>query len=181
MFITTPHHKLILSVLEKTGILSFGNMETLLAAEGAEVGAGYVERLAAQLAHMQKAYPATEGLITAPRLVSAPPGADMLAAVDIMLDVSGGRPLALRPGAPPCKLCFLVETEYGIGGYAVISVEARRETALNFILEGMDEKRVIILLLENENQKERLKIGLPHFFAVREKGKIRYFEGVPAK
>jgi hypothetical protein len=182
VFLLTPHHRLILGILEKTGVMSLAHIEALLAATGADIKPDYVKRLVSQLAHMQKIYPATDGIVAASHPINAPPDADMLAAVDIMLDVSGGRPLALKRGTPPYKLCFLAEAECGIGSYAVIAAETGREIELNFALEGMrDEKRVIVLILENERQSKKLTIKSPHFFAIRENEKIRYFEVTPAK
>jgi hypothetical protein len=177
MFVTTPHQKLVLGVLEKTGVLSLANVGALLAAAGAETPADYAERIASQLAHMQKARPAGKNIIVLPHLADAPPDADMLAAVGVMLDVSAGKLLAVKAGAAPRKLCFLVESEKGIGSYAVVIAKPGKEAELNFIFEGArDEKRVLILLIESEGQKEKLKLPPPHFFALPADGKTRYFE-----
>jgi hypothetical protein len=178
MFLLTPHCGLILRVLEKTGLLSRAQAERLLSAAGAKGGAAYAERILSRLAHMQKLRPAGDEIVCLPRLAGAPPDTDMLFAIDVMLDVSGGKPLALKPGAPPVKLCFLVETEKGVGAYAVCVVHPGREAEVNFAFDGVrDEKRVLILLLENEEQKTKLQIPGAHFFALRGNEKIRYFAG----
>jgi hypothetical protein len=105
----------------------------------------------------------------------------MLAATDVMLDVSDAKPLALAPGTPPCKLRFLAETERGIAGYAVIAAPPGRESEVNFALgETQNEKRAFILLIGNVAQREKFNIPAPHFFAMRENGKTRYFEGIRA-
>jgi hypothetical protein len=94
-----------------------------------------------------------------------------------MLDISDGKISAVKRGEPPCKLCFLVETAGGVGSYAVVPVPCGRETEVIFALEGTrDEKRMLVLLLESAGQREKINIGHSHFFALREEGKIRYFE-----
>jgi hypothetical protein len=94
-----------------------------------------------------------------------------------MLDISGGKISAVKRGEPPCKLCFLVETENGVGSYAVVPVSCGRETEVSFAIDGMrNEKRMLVLLLENAGQREKFSIEQPHFFALREMNEIRYFE-----
>jgi hypothetical protein len=94
-----------------------------------------------------------------------------------MLDISGGKISAVKRGEPPCKLCFLVETENGVGSYAVIPVPRGHETEVRFALGGTrTEKRMLVLLLENACQRENFNIEHPHFFALREESKTRYFE-----
>jgi hypothetical protein len=177
MFLLTPHCRLVLGVLEKTGLLSRAQAERLLSAAGAKGGEAYAERILSRLAHMQKLLPAGDGIVRLPRLTDTPPDADMLFAIDVMLDVSGGKPLALKPGAPPQKLCFLVEAEKGVGSYAICVVHPGREAEANFAFGEQSEKRVLILLLENEAQKAKLKIPGACFFALPGNGKIRYFAG----
>ena len=178
MFLLTPHHRLMLGVLEATEYLTLSQAERLLSAAGAKGGEAYAERVLSQLAHMQKLRPDGGGVFALPSFADAPQGADALAATDVMLDVSGGKPLAVKKGTPPHKLRFLVETENGIGAYAVSVVRRGREAEANFAFgETRGEKRVLILLLENETQKEKLKIPRAHFFALPENGKIRYFQG----
>jgi hypothetical protein len=177
MFLLTPHCGLILGVLEKTGCLSRVQAERLLSAAGAKGGEAYAERVLSRLAHMQKLRPAGDDIVRLPHLTDAPPDTDMLFAIDVMLDVSGGKPLALKLEAPPYKLCFLVETEKGVGSYAISVVPRGREAEVNFAFCGQSEKRVRILLLENEAQRKKLGIPGAHFFALRENERIRYFAG----
>lgn len=173
MFLTTRDQERVLSVLEKTGCLRIDQAARLLN----DIGGKYAERVLRQLRYMQKIYRKTDTAVTLPHRAERPLDTDMLAAVDIMLDIAGGNLLAVSSGKPPFKLCFLTETGEGVGSYAVLIVPKGAEAQINFHMdEAVSQPRTLILMLEDIAQRERLTIPLPHFFAVFDGG-YRYFEG----
>ena len=172
MTLLTQAQEKILSLMEQTGCLRIDQAARILGDDSGD----YARRVLSQLRHMQRVYMPGETTAVLFHLSRQPPDADMLRAVDVLLDISGGNPLAVSAGAPPLKLRFLVEAEGGrIGSYAVVVVPPGREEVLSFQLENT-ERRTLILLLEDLSQRDKLVIRQPHYFAVFDE-RLHYYEG----
>jgi len=107
----------------------------------------YVDLCMDQLRHIRK-IALTDKLLTLPQLYNTAPDEDMLAAVDIMLDLTDKKVLAVTASAPPYKLCFLAEQKNGIGNYAIAVVHPGSEPIMTASLQNSAyENRTVIFLL----------------------------------
>jgi len=177
MFMTTPDQEYILSILNTTKAMRKLQAALLLKKLDSGKTEQYVDHCLGQLRHIRKIALIKE-LLTLPHLYNAVPDEDMLAAVDIMLDLTDKKVLAVTASAPPYKLCFLSEQKNGIGNYAIAVVHPGLEPIITAsLLNSAHENRTVIFLLSELSQAERIKTTMPHFFAVPDSGKLRYLSG----
>jgi hypothetical protein len=177
LFLITPEQDLVYGVLEKTGCLT---AEQALRILRASYDASNLDRALGvfnQLRHMQRLYLKPDNMAILPHLAQKPADADMLAAADVMLDLSNGKPLEISAKKPPFKLCFLAEHGEKIGSYGVVIVQPGEEDAANRALEETDTRRTVIFLLSESAQRPLLKTAQQHYFAIPDGDKYRYFKG----
>ena len=175
-FITTPDQEYLMSILGAVKAMRKTQAYRLLGKLDAGKTAQYVDRCLEQLRHMQKISLAGDMLMLL-REYDAPPDKDMLAAIDIMLDLTDIRVRSISASTPPYKLCFLAEQKKGLGNYAVIAVPIGTERMVTAGLDssGQDSRTItIIFLLSDLSQAGSVKTALPHFFALPDGGKYRY-------
>ena len=178
MFVTTPEQGYILSILQETKFMRKDQVFKLLNSVDSRITAGYTDRCLGQMRHIRKITWRTDDVICLPDLYKEPKDDEMLAAIDIMLDLTDFKILVVSAGPAPYKLCFLTEQSASLGSYAVIIVAPGSEEMITASLHGADpESRTIIFLLPEILQKNNIETALPHFFAVYDGGKYRYFKG----
>jgi len=178
VFVITPDQEYILDILRKTRVMRTDQAAKLLSVIDAGKSEQYTARLLNQLQHMQKIAWKTDSLFTTPLLYKAPVDDEMLSAVDIMADLTDYRVASLSSYSKPYKLCFYTEQGDSIGSYAVIFVSPGDEMKITAALHDADkDDRTIIFLSSEPIQREIIKTSLPHFFAIRDNGKYRYYEG----
>ncbi|MDR0861799.1 MAG: DUF5697 family protein [Oscillospiraceae bacterium] len=176
MYIVTTEQERLFAVIDKTGYLTTAQAERILPCTYPDKHSAFTERVLRQLQFQQKIRFMTDSVVKLPHLLEREPDFEMLAAIDIMLDIADGAPLELSAKKPPFKLCFLVERGDKVGSYGVVLAPPGDETQINFQLHGAEHLTVIFVLTEPE-QRERYKTALSHYFAVRDGGKYRYFKG----
>jgi hypothetical protein len=177
VFVTTPDQDRVYRVLEQTGWMTVLQARRVLRVSSSTVPEEYARRVLKQLRYLQKARPVTDDIFVLPRLAGKPVDTDMLAAADVMLDLTGDSLLALSSKKPPFKLCFLSGHGDTVTSYGIVSVREGEERQVNFLLEGMpDEKRTVIFLIHYPEQQALFRTILPHYFAVFDGGKRRYFK-----
>jgi len=138
----------------------------------------YARRILKQLRYLQRARPVTEDIYMLPRLDNKPLDNDMLTVVDVMLDLTGDSLLGVSSKKPPFKLTFLSGHGDTVTSYGIISAREGEEHQVNFLLEGMPaEKRIVIFVLKCPELQALFRTTLPHYFALFEGGKRRYFKG----
>jgi len=138
----------------------------------------YTIGLLNQLRHIQKITWITDTVFTLPFLYNKPIDECMLSAMDIMLDLTESRITALTTNNPPYKLCFFTGQENHLNSYAVIVVAPGSETTVTASLCNANAKDfTVIFILSDFAQKDNIKTPLPHFFAILDNGRYRYFEG----
>lgn len=178
MFTVTQEQEYILSILHKTKVMRKEQAVKLLRIADFKRNAEYTTRCLEQLRHIRKIKWVSSDVFTLPILYMEPIDEEMLSAVDIMLDLTDSKILALSASKPPYKLCFVNGSEDSFGSYAVIVVPHGSETMITASLYGAESNnRTVIFLLSDSSQKERIKTALPHFFAIHDSGKYRYFKG----
>ncbi|MDR1065716.1 MAG: DUF5697 family protein, partial [Oscillospiraceae bacterium] len=143
---------------------------------------GHPARVLNQLRHLGKVRLAGDrldgdGIAVLPRLADKSVDSDMLAAVDVMLDISNGAPAAIASDRPPYKLCFLAERGDRLSSYGVVAAAPCEELRVNFLLDSDKTERTVIFITRDAAQTERFTTALPHYFAVRDGGRFRYFRG----
>jgi hypothetical protein len=175
MYLTTPEQERLYTIIDKTGCMTTAQAERILPQKNPDAPESFSARVLRQLQYQQKVRFVSESVLTLPHLVERAPDRDMLAAVDIMLDITNGAPMDMSVKTPPFKLCFLAEQNGQIGSYGIIIAVPGNERRLNFQLEGT-ERRTVIFLLTSPKQSEKIQTTLPHYFAVADCGKYRYFK-----
>jgi hypothetical protein len=177
-FMTTPDQDYILTILKETKSMRKSQALALLNKLDIENDALYLARLLEQLRHMRKITWLTGGLFTLKPLWSVPADAEMLSAIDIMLDLTDIRVQTVTARTAPYKLCFLSEQKDGIGNYAVCVLHPGTEAAISAMLHSSGYKeRTVVFLLSALSQAEKIKTPLPHFFAIFDGGRYKYFSG----
>lgn len=180
MFTTTPEQDYLLSILQKTKVMRKDQAAKLLSGFDTKRDAGYTSRCLAQLQHIRKikwSRQRPDDVFTLPLLYQESIDEDMLSAIDIMADLSDSKIIALST-TQPYKLYFYIAQENSFWSYAVITVQPGSEALVSTSLIGVEtENRTLIFLLSNLEQKDNIRTSLPHFFAVNDGGKYRYFYG----
>ena len=177
MFTVTPDQEYILAILRKTRFMRTDQACRLLRCLNKHKTEEYVIRSLHQLRHMQKIIWKTEEIFAMPSLYEKPADEKMLAALDIMTDLTEYKVTVQSANNSPYKLCFFTEQQDSFGCYAVVIVTPGSEARISAVLYGTDTVRTIIFLLSDLSQKEGIKTNLPHFFAIEDNGKYRYFKG----
>lgn len=179
MFITSREQEHILSVLQKTKFMRKDQAVRLLSTGGFTRTAEYTMRCLEQLRHIRKIKWITADIFTLPIMYMEPVDDEMLLAIDVMLDLVGAGITALTAPPPPFKLCFFAGRDNNLGSYAVSIVRPGHEAEVTALLCGAEKLcHAVIFILSDLSQKDGIKTTLPHFFAVKDGGKYRYFRGV---
>ena len=177
VFLITKDQAYIIMVIEATGFLRVSQVSRLLEKTGGVKSSAYIPGVIRQLRYMQKVYLLPEDLISLPYLSGRPADEDMLAAVDIMLDLTKSKVLAVSTGKPPYKLCFLTDAGADIDSFGVIAAPPGEERKVNFLLEGDSLcQRTVVFLLRDLEQKALFKTSMPHYFAIFDEGTLRYYK-----
>lgn len=122
-----------------------------------------------------------DGLIIPAQLRKEPVDPIMLDAVDVMLDLTGKDLEDLSGRRPPFQLSFLTTLKDGsISAFSILHVPVGHEHELLLRLPAPDElhrRHTVIFLLAELSQREQLAAAQPHYFALRDGGRLRYFKG----
>jgi hypothetical protein len=174
----TLDQRRLLEVITCTGYLTERQAGVLLG----ERSEDHPARVLNQLRHLGKIRLANDrladdGLAVLPRLADKRVDSDMLAAADVMLDISNGAPAAIASDRPPYKLCFLAERGDRLASYGVVMAVPGEEPRVNFLLDADKTERTVVFITRDAEQTERFTTALPHYFAVRDGGRFRYFKG----
>jgi len=175
MFTTTPDQKYLLSVLDATKTMRRDQAARLLAKLRGEHDEAYAARCLWQLRHIRKIAWKTGGVFSTPMLSNEPTDGDMLSAIDVMLDLTDRRVLSASQGPAPYKLRFLSERGNGLGQFAVVVFNAGAERSVAAALPTAPDGHAVIFLLPDLSHKARVKTSLPHYFAIRDGSRLRYF------
>lgn len=109
----------------------------------------------------------------------------MLEAVNVMLDLTGTDLEDLSGRRAPFLLSFLTTLKDGsISAFSILPVPPGRENAALLRLpppDALHKRHTVIFLLSELSQRERLETPLPHYFALRDGGRLRYFKGGGAR
>jgi len=162
-------------ILEKTRMLTVTQAYRLLSALDERATEAYALRVLRQLRYMQKLRFESESLVTLPSIIQHSGDISILAAIDIMLDISKDAPLDVGGESPPFSLRFLTDDGNRVGSYGVVVVEQGNETMINFQVEEVTGNRTIIYLIENKEQRTLIKTTQHHYFAVKDGKKYRYY------
>jgi len=172
----TPDQKYILSILKETKAMRKSQAFTLLHKLSDSKDESYILRCLDQLRHMRKIVWQSEDLFTLSQLWAVPADAEVLSAIDIMLDLTEIRIPAISSSTRPYTLCFLSEQHDGIGDYAVIAVHPGEEVTITTNLRHINnDSTTIVFLLQNISQAKQIQTSLTHFFATYADGNYHYF------
>ena len=176
-FFNTPDQEYVMFILKAVKAMRITQAYSLLRKlDGSKTGR-YASRCLDQLRYMQKIWMAG-GTLTFPRLHGAPVDEDMLAAIDVMLDLTDIKVHAISSSTLPYKLCFLAEQNNGMGNYAVIVAHPSSEAVTAASLQNTDpDGRTVIFLISELSQAASIKTDLPHFLALNDGGKYKYLSG----
>lgn len=177
MFTVTPDQKYVLSVLDATKVMRKSQATKLLVKLGGGRTEDYARHCLWQLKHIRKIAWKTDEVFVTPMMFNEPMDEDMLPAADIMLDLTDQRVISVSAGLAPYKLRFLSERDYGPNGFAIVVLNVGTEREINASLTTAPGDYTIIFLLSYLSQKDRVKTSLPHYFALRDGGRCRYFRG----
>ena len=174
VFVTTPDQEYIMLVLQAAKVMRKTQACKLLSKLDSRKTDQYTGRCLDQLRYMQRVY-LTGDMLMLPRLYNAPADEDMLAAIDIMLDLTDIRIHAISASTPPYKLCFLAEQKNGMGSYAVFAASPGSEALISAKLQNSGQNvHTVIFLISEISQAESIKTAMPHFFALPDGGNYRY-------
>ena len=175
MFTVTPDQKYILSVLDATKIMRKSQVVKLLSKLGAGYTEDYALRCLLQLKYIRKVAWKTDDVLAVPMMFNEPIDEDMLSAIDVMLDLTDKQILSVAAGPEPYKLRFLSAGDEGAKGFAVIAFNTGTASKIKTSIPDAPDGHTIIFLLSHMHQSDRVKTTLPHYYAVRDGGKYRYF------
>lgn len=102
--------------------------------------------------------------------------ADLLAAVDVMLQLSGGMGLHLyRRGDPPAKLTFFREREDKLIRYDICCLDGSEHYLTACFSGPADKYRTLIFITADASLRRRLPVETDHCYAVRGRGHQYHF------
>jgi hypothetical protein len=159
------------AILCETNCLSIVQIKRLLLLYNRELPLHYASGVAKQLCYAGRAVMRDKDVLV-PMYIDAPEAdPDMLAAVDIMLDLLRERPAAISSRRPPFKLVF--QPGRDDSAYAVAIVKKGLEGSFSLPAELL----TVVFLLEDLSQAELIKTAAPYYFAVFEENRLRYYRG----
>lgn len=175
----TENQVYLLSVLDETQCLTRRQAFALLRLREPWKTMDQSDAALRQLRYLSKIVYLTDDIVALSGRIGQPPDRAMLEAVDVMLDLTGTVLLRLSAHKRPFQLCFLTRLPGGgLGSYAVLPVELRREAECLQAARGAENgQRTVVFLLENWQQHKALQGEFPHYFVLREGGRRRYFKG----
>jgi hypothetical protein len=181
MFTVTPEQEYILSILNVTRIMRRDQAFHLLAKLNkwnTEVYTQtYTLRCLWQLKHIRRLAWKTDDVFTLPLLFHEPIDEEMLSAIDIMLDLTKEKILSVSVGPAPYKLSFSSEKGKDLKAFAIVTVKPGSEKISTILLNSdSSDGRIIIFLLSSLSQRDSVKTSLPHYFAILDGGRYRYFK-----
>lgn len=175
----TENQAYLLSVLEETQCLSRRQAFALLRLREPWKTLEQTDTALRQLRHINQTVYLADDVVALAACLGQPPDSAMLEAVDVMLDLAGTEILSFSVHKPPFKLCFLTSLPGGgAGSFALLPVESGREAErLQAVQGAAHDQFTVVFLLEDWSQHEKLQAAFPHYFALRDGGKRRYFKG----
>ena len=175
MFLTDDQ-RYLLSVLDRTACMRVRQAAALLRLLNGRESQRYTESALRQLRYLGKIIFQGDDVISLPYHNSY--DVDTLSAIDVMLDMTERRLLAVAVKAP-FTLCFLTERGDSARGFAVMTVPSGKEARSALLAESAPAgQRTVIFLLSDIEQRELIRFPAPHYFAVRdENAGYRYFQG----
>lgn len=103
---------------------------------------------------------------------------DLIAAVDMMLQLSGDSVLDFAIGVPPCSLFFFLEAAGGrVNVFKVIPVARGRERPVLSQLDRICGSYTILFHIENRAQIDLLHTKPPYHFVVFEENRYVFLKG----
>ena len=180
MFLTKDQ-EYILTIIKATRVLRRIHAFSLLSKLDSEIPDWYCDKCLRQLQHISRIAWSTkaEDVFTLPEMYDRPIDTDLLAAIDIMLDLTDKRIQAISAPGPPFKLRFLTERKSKLKGYAIAAVPPGNEAPMAALINESAPAAgsAAIILLSDMSQMETLRIRIPHYFVIRGANGYRYFEG----
>ena len=176
MYIIDEGQARILRILEKTRVLTVEQAYRITKAVIKKASNASTLRSPRQLRYVQKLRFLSDDVVALSSSESISIDHDMLAAIDVMLDISDCTPLDVGGESAPFKLRFLTDDGERIGNYGVILVPIGHEDIVNFQLEEVNTSgQKLIFLLSDLAQRDKIKTSQPHYFAVKDGDKYRYY------
>ena len=177
MFTLTHDQRYIADILEETRALRTEQVYKLLWLLDEGKDGVYAQRVLKQLHTVNYIYWVSDNTVTLPHLRNMEIDADMLSAVDVMLNLLESPPVALSSGKQPFKLSFLMERDGDVLTFGVAVAVPGEEEKLSFSLSNLGGDFIVIFLLSDLRQSELLKTSLEHYFAIPDDDRLRYFKG----
>ncbi len=116
-----------------------------------------------------------EDYVSLPNRPSRP---DVLAAFDIMFELSAGNKISVMSSEKPYVLIFTVAGRNSAAVYAIVAVKRGREQEYALRLPGKRSSALtLILLLETLEQQQYFDAIENVYFAYHDGSKYRYFDG----
>ncbi len=160
------------SILCETNCLSVMQIHRLLKLSDTNAQPSYAEVIAKRLCYTGRAVMRDNDVLV-PMYIDIPePDPEMLADVDIMLDLLRELPAAVSAKKPPYKLVFQARRDES--AYAVAIVKGGQKYAFTSFSE---QAFTVVFLLEDLSQADLIETSGPHYFAVFEENKLRYYKG----
>lgn len=171
----TPEQEVLLESLGKAGCLTLDQAVKIMRSRTPRMAASLGKRLVDQLAHINKVRLLPDGIITT--YLFGRRDDDMLAAVEVMLDVCRGLPKVWAGRRPPFILTFL--TGEKLKQFGVVRVIEGMEVGIGVAVEGASTGRRlhVIFILSTLGQKELVSTSLPHYFVWHDGERYRYYKG----
>lgn len=176
----TRDQQYLMSILKETRCLTRRQALRLLRARTPQKEEAQVDAALRQLRYLGRIRPLDERVIALAEDGGRAADRGMLEAVDVMLDLCGRGLEDLSARRPPFKLVFLTTLDDGtISVFAVLPVEPGREGEAVTRLEVVpaEPHQSVIFLLSDLSQRALISVQRPHYFAVRDNGRLRYFKG----
>jgi hypothetical protein len=178
MILTTDVQDSIIELLKTYRCLRFDQIEALMAMKYGSRRT-YACKEAAHLANICShlvCQPA-DGYLA---MSGAAPNAELLAAIDVMLEFRQDGVEFYCPGKPPYKLVFHKNNpKGGIRAYYVVVVARGAEYRMAQEMLGAykNERNAVIFILEDLRQAENIHFPYEHYHAVSKNGRYAFYKG----
>ena len=135
---------------------------------------GQVEHMLGQLRYLNEVMIKGDFVMLPQRRIMA----EVIAAFDIMFEITAGTKLSVNPGEPPYILFYTIPGNESAGIYGVVYVSRGKELRIGARLKNTrDSGLTLIVILEFLEQQQYFAAVENVYFAIHDGTKYRYFTG----
>lgn len=174
----TTDQEYILRVLKELHFFRKEQVYQLLHNRDNEKRPDQAEAALRQLTYLRKVVVLPGEIISLPFIGKIEPDEELLECVDVMLGLHGRVLSNLAVNPPPYRLRFSIPQDKAVQIFGILFVPSGQERKVCELLgDEQPDNITTIFRLENLESSDAIRLAIPHYLAVRDGSRYRYYKG----